>query len=177
MNNRETNSNLLKSQTVQLAPKTKIGMENLLTVNPCNIELPGGTLLQNGNVRIPILKQNEENAELELIENNNQDTINNGLHCIKYYQDNGNHLFYTVPENLPNLYENQKTYCKLSQGTIVMLEDEIRKTNIKFALQEDKWLSLYNDTKISVPTETMLEFRINGDWYKIKTSKTETFKL
>lgn len=166
MNNCEEN-NILKTLTVQVPKNTKLGTNNLVTFNDVNVELPAGTLLQNGNVRIPIFKNDEQHitSVLELMDINN-------INC---YKDQTNSIFYTIPENLNILNNEQITYCKLAEGTIVKFNDD--NNNIKFATQQDEWICLYKNTKIKFPTETLLEFRINGSWYKIKTFKIETFSL
>ncbi len=183
MNNNLQENTLLKKLTVQIPQNTRIGKHNLITVRPTDIRLPAGTVLQSGNVRIPLLI-NAENNEPNLDKIENDDTATEGTagtagnnanqNNISYYHDENNNLYSTIPSKLDQLYNEEKAYCEVTEGTLVKFNDN---NQLKFSIQQNEWMCLYRGTIVKIPADTLLEFRINGSWFKIKTFKIEKFKL
>ena len=174
------NSNILKTQEVNLNPNIKIGRNNLILSRPTTVHLPGGTLLNNGSVRILCklnspTEVNNINDNLELIDNSDLPAgrVNAIENNLKYYHDNINNVYSNIPKHLTNLQPNEGCYCKLLEGSHLKFKDD--SNEVKLTLTENEWFSLHKETIIKLPQNTVIEMKVNNKWYKVKTTGIESF--
>ena len=101
------NCQILKTLKVTIKKGTQIGDDTIETAEQSEIELPAGTLLQGGNVRIPIVMADEDPGNLTIYANNQEETLNN---FNQYYLDNSQNLYSCFPSdqtnNLPMVSSN-----------------------------------------------------------------------
>ena len=182
---------LLKTVSVQVPPNTNVGTNGLTISEAANIQLPAGTLLESGNVRIPYDTQENREDNLELEKINNDDQTNDGAatgtpQCnnqnVIYFTDINNKVYSTIPSDLPDLPindNNQVCYCKLSTDTKLKLNNYLvgREKNININLSEAVWLTLNKETRVKICKDKEVEFRVNGSWHRIKLIKDEIFKI
>jgi hypothetical protein len=169
-----SNSILLKKILVEIAPNVNLGQNNLKSNKAMNVYLPAGTLLESGNVRIPYDKEGEDNSSLELL---NNDGVNNDCNNqnIIYFSDNKNDIFSTIPSNLdfiPAGNDNQVCYCLVPENS-----DLIMCNNLNIKLSQDHWCTLNKGTKVKLSSNSQVEFRVNGNWHRIKLIKDEFFQI
>jgi len=177
------NTNILKTQTVSINPNVNVGRNNLILSRPTTIHLPGGTHLNNGTIRLlckadnNIDAANNNNHDMELIDNYDipPGRVNATENNIKFYHDNINNVYSTIPKHLPNLQPNEGCYCKLLEGTSLKFKDDLNE--IKLTLSENEWFSLHKETVIKFPSNTMIEMKVGTEWYKVKTTGAESFTI
>ena len=173
LNNQSTT--VLKCIKVQIPINTKLGVNGLTTINGTDIYLPAGTLLESGNVRIPIETDDDNNITLTKIDTTVPIDCNNQNMVL--YTDIENNNYSNVPANLPHLVpgSEQVCYCKIPENTNLKLNCE--SNSVKMKLNENTWTSLTKNTTIKMNKDSKIEFRVNGSWHKIKLIKDEHFKI
>ena len=172
------NSIILKKISVQIPQNTSLGINSLFTKDPINIFLPAGTLLESGNVRIPFDTVENNESILEKVESNDvaggiQPDCNN--QNIIYFSDQFNNIFSTIPNNLDNIpigNGNQVCYCQVPENSDLKINN-----NVNIKLNENLWCTLNKGTRIKLIANTEVEFRVNGNWHRIKLIKDEFFKI
>ena len=164
------NCQILKTLKVTIKKGTKIGDDTIETVEQSEIELPAGTLLQGGNVRIPIVISDDNPGNLNLYVKDLEESSNN---TNQYYLDNSQNLYACFPSKENTNQNDQVTVCKVLKDTNLIMN----KNKLKFRIEEEQWFALFKGTEITIPENTEIEFRVNGSWYKVKTSKKEFFTI
>jgi len=170
---------LLKLVSAELMKNTNLGNDNFKVIQPTKVFLPAGTLLESGNVRIPLDLNSDENINLEKVE---QDNVAGTAECnnqnVTYFTDLENNIYSNIPNSLPNVPPgngNQVCYSKIPKET--NLEIINSQQNINMKLNEDLWCLLIKGTKVKFEANTEIEFRVNGSWHRIKLIKAEYFKI
>lgn len=171
--NNYSNAVLLKKILVQIPQNTNLGINSLKSSQAMNVFLPAGTLLESGNVRIPFDREEDNNSNLERINQNEEIDCNN--QNVIYFNDDNNNVFSTIPTNLESIpagNSNQVCYCLVPMNSDLKMND-----NIEIKLNKDHWCTLNKGTKIKLTANSEVEFRVNGNWHRIKLIKDEFYKI
>ena len=173
------NATLLKLVSAELMKNTNLGNDNFKVTQPTKIYLPAGTLLESGNVRVPLDLENNQEINLEKVDQDNNGAV---AECnnqnITYFTDIENNVYSNIPNTLPVVPAgnvNQVCYSKIPKDT--NLEIMNTQQNINMKLNEDLWCLLNKGTKIKFTANTQIEFRVNGSWHRINLIKDEYFKI
>ena len=169
------NATLLKKHSVQIPQNTNLGINNLITCNSMNVYLPAGTLLESGNVRIPFDTVENNESILEKID----DTVSGSGACnnqnVILFSDQNNNIFSTIPSNLENIpidTSQQVCYCLVPKNSDLKMN-----YNLDIKLNKDFWCTLSKGIKVKFLAGSEVEFRVNGNWYRIKLIKDEFYRI
>ena len=173
---------LLKTISVNLTQQTSLGNNILSTIDNLEIFLPAGTLLESGNVRVPYDIIDSTQDDLKMLDTNVTDTnLNSQNNCnnqnIIFFNDKNDNIYSNIPKDLPQLdhCSNQVCYCKIPENS--HLQISIEGSNMRIKTDQDHWCSLNKGTKVKISANKELEFRVNGNWHRIKLIKDEYYKI
>lgn len=172
---------ILKLTSVQISQNSLLGNNELRVVNPINIFLPSGTLLESGNVRIPYDLEDNQNITLNTLNENTAGSAeisdcNN--QNIVFFSDSDNNIYSNIPIGLASIPAgNPVCYSKIPIDTNLQMNLNQGDQKIDIKLNKSLWTTINKGTKIKILKDTQVEFRVNGSWHRIKLIKDELFKI